>query len=195
MYTWLQLETADHRRQTTGNTPKIQVCIKMKKCTNLKEPSNSKPCGQWSVVRGLSSYLCRMTITYSLEQIHDIATKCLQIIDEKRVIAFHGPMGSGKTTLIHAICDIKKVSSPVSSPTFALINEYNSSDGSIYHIDLYRLNDEEEVVRAGIEECLYSGKTCLVEWPERAPSIFPEETVHIFIEPAGGNNRMLTIQV
>ena len=103
-------------------------------------------------------------------------------------------MGSGKTTLIHAICDEKGVSSPVSSPTFALINEYSAANGSIYHIDLYRLNDEEEAVRAGVEDVLYSGKTCLVEWPEKAPSIFPEDTVHIFIEPLGSNIRRLTVQ-
>src|ERR1700730_3689445 len=130
-----------------------------------------------------------MTINYSLEQIHDIATICLQKINGRKVVAFHGPMGSGKTTLIRAICDKKGVTSFVSSPTFALINEYTVPDGSIYHIDLYRLNDEEEAVRAGVEDVLYSGKTCLVEWPEKAPSIFPEGTAHIRIEPAGGNMR------
>ena len=77
-----------------------------------------------------------MTIEYSFQQIHEAAQKCLAEINDKKVIAFHGPMGSGKTTLIHAICDEKKVTSPVSSPTFALINEYTSPGGSIYHIDL-----------------------------------------------------------
>ncbi len=135
-----------------------------------------------------------MTIEYSFQQIHETAQKCLNEIKDKKVIAFHGPMGSGKTTLIHAICDQKKVTSPVSSPTFALINEYTSPGGSIYHIDLYRLDDEEEAVRAGVEDCLYSGKTCLVEWPEKAPSIFPEHTVHIFIELLSDNTRRLIIQ-
>ena len=135
-----------------------------------------------------------MTIDYSIEQIRETASKCILAIDNKKVIAFHGPMGSGKTTLIHAICDEKKVTSPVSSPTFALINEYSSPGGSIYHIDLYRLDDEEEAVRAGVEDCLYSGKTCLVEWPEKAPSIFPEDTIHIFVEPLSNNTRRLIIQ-
>jgi tRNA threonylcarbamoyladenosine biosynthesis protein TsaE len=135
-----------------------------------------------------------MTIEYSIQEIQQTASKCLEAINDTLVVAFHGPMGSGKTTLIHAICDAKKVSSPVSSPTFALINEYNTPDGSIYHIDLYRLEDEGEAVRAGVEDCLYSGKTCLVEWPEKAPSIFPEDTIHIFIEWVSNNTRRLIIQ-
>jgi len=136
-----------------------------------------------------------MSFEYSIEQIHEAAEKCLQVINGKKVIAFHGAMGSGKTTLIHAICDEKEVTSPVSSPTFALINEYDSPTGSVFHIDLYRLNDEEEAVRAGVEDCLYSGKTCFVEWPEKAPSIFPEDTLHLFIEPLNDHVRRLTIQL
>ena len=135
-----------------------------------------------------------MKIEYSLDEIHEIATQCVQVINGKKVAAFHGPMGSGKTTLIHAICDEREVTSPVSSPTFALINEYNSPGGSIFHIDLYRINDEEEAIRAGVEDCLYSGKTCFVEWPEKAPSIFPEDTIHFFIELLDANKRRLIIQ-
>jgi tRNA threonylcarbamoyladenosine biosynthesis protein TsaE len=135
-----------------------------------------------------------MRIDYSIEEIRPIALKCIEVMNGRKVVAFHGPMGSGKTTLIHAICDEKKVSSPVSSPTFALINEYNSPSGSIFHIDLYRLNDEEEAVRAGVEDCLYSGKTCFVEWPEKAPSIFPEGTIHFFIEFLDEKKRRLIIQ-
>jgi tRNA threonylcarbamoyladenosine biosynthesis protein TsaE len=135
-----------------------------------------------------------MSIEYSLNEIHDIAAKCIRLMNGKKVAAFHGPMGSGKTTLIHAICDERKVTSPVSSPTFALINEYDSPSGSIFHIDLYRINDEDEAIRAGVEDCLYSGKTCLVEWPEKAPSIFPEDTIHFFIEPKDAKKRRLIIQ-
>ena len=136
-----------------------------------------------------------MHFEYSIQQIHEAAKECLRFINDKKVIAFHGPMGSGKTTLIHAICDEKKVTSPVSSPTFALINEYNSPAGSLFHIDLYRLNDEQEAVRAGVEDCLYSGKICFVEWPEKAPFILPEDTLHVFLEPVDDNRRRLTIQL
>jgi len=135
-----------------------------------------------------------MRIDYSIDEIRNTAAQCIEIINGRKVVAFHGTMGSGKTTLIHAICDEKNVTSAVSSPTFALINEYESPDGSIFHIDLYRLNNEEEAVRAGVEDCLYSGKTCLVEWPEKAPSIFPEDTVHFFIEPLDDKKRRLVIQ-
>src|SRR6201986_4260341 len=134
-----------------------------------------------------------MTIEYSFQQIHEAAQKCLDEINDKKVIAFHGPMGSGKTTLIHAICDEKKVTSPVSSPTFALINEYTSPGGSIYHIDLYRLDDEEEAVRAGVEDCLYSDHICFVEWPEKIPSLLPDDTQHVFIEPVNTEIRRLRI--
>ena len=135
-----------------------------------------------------------MRIDYSIDEIRNTAAQCIEIINGRKVVAFHGTMGSGKTTLIHAICDEKNVTSAVGSPTFALINEYDSPEGPIFHIDLYRLNDEEEAVRAGVEDCLYSGKTCLVEWPEKAPSIFPEDTVHFFIEPLDNKKRRLVIQ-
>ena len=136
-----------------------------------------------------------MSFEYSFEEIKEAAKRCIDFIDDKKVIAFHGAMGSGKTTLVHAICDQQQVSSAVSSPTFALINEYNSPGGSIFHIDLYRLNDEEDAVRAGVEDCLYSGKMCLVEWPEKAPSIFPEDTLHIFLEHVTDDRRKVTIQL
>jgi tRNA threonylcarbamoyladenosine biosynthesis protein TsaE len=90
-------------------------------------------------------------------------------------------MGSGKkTTLIHAICDEKKVTSPVSSPTFALINEYTSPEVPYIIIDLYRLDDEEEAVRAGVEDCLYSGKPVLLNGLKKAPSIFPKTDSRLY---------------
>ena len=94
--------------------------------------------------------------------------------------------GCGETTFIHALCECKHVSTPVGSPTFSLVNEYvyTGAEGerTIFHIDLYRLKDEEEAVQAGIEDCIYSGALCFVEWPERAPGIFPEDTIHVFME-------------
>jgi tRNA threonylcarbamoyladenosine biosynthesis protein TsaE len=92
-------------------------------------------------------------------------------------------MGTGKTTFIAALCRAKGVQSIPSSPTFSLINEYTLMSGDpIYHIDLYRLRDEEEAREAGVEDCLFSGNFCLVEWPEKAPGIFPENTLHVRIE-------------
>jgi|SRR5882724_12594547 len=118
----------------------------------------------------------------SLENIHLAAKEFWDLFKDKKLFAFDGKMGSGKTTFIHALCDVKKVTSAVGSPTFSIINEYISPEGKIFHIDLYRLKDEDEAIRAGVEDCLYSGEICLVEWPQRAPSIFPPETIHISIE-------------
>ncbi len=111
------------------------------------------------------------------------------------VWAFHAPMGAGKTTLISTLCnDILQVKETVSSPTFAIINEYQSLvAGIVYHMDWYRLKGDEEAVMAGAEDCLLSGNLCLVEWPEVAPSLLPYNTLHIFIEITGETSRSLTI--
>ena len=103
-------------------------------------------------------------------------------------------MGAGKTTFIHTLCDLRGVTDVVGSPTFSIINEYLFPGGMIYHIDLYRLKDEEEALRAGVEDCLYSDHVCLVEWPEKAPGIFPPGTVHAFIEVIDSDSRHLTIR-
>src|SRR6516162_11457218 len=109
----------------------------------------------------------------TLKNIQSVAKNIWQQFEGKKVFAFHGYLGAGKTTLIHALCEAKHVSSAVGSPTFSIINEYVSPHGKIFHIDLYRLKDEDEAIRAGVEDCLYSEEICLVEWPERAPGIFP----------------------
>ena len=132
-----------------------------------------------------------MEIVFELGQIAAAAKVCWQNRGNRTVLAFHGNMGAGKTTFIHALCDEKKVSSPVGSPTFSIINEYVYPDGKIFHIDLYRLKDEEEAIQAGVEDCLYSGAICLVEWPERAPGIFPEDSFHITIQTVDTNTRKL----
>ena len=135
-----------------------------------------------------------MTLTYKLNEINDVAGWFWQAINNKKVIAFHGSMGAGKTTFIHALCEIKGVKDVVGSPTFSIINEYYFQEGMIFHIDLYRLKDEQEAIRAGVEDCLYSDHICFVEWPEKAPGIFPPDTVHVFIEVTDSETRHLTIQ-
>ena len=135
-----------------------------------------------------------MKITYKLTDIKSATERFWQAIDTKKVIAFHGNMGAGKTTFIHALCETKGVKDVVGSPTFSIINEYYFPLGKIFHIDLYRLKDEEEAIRAGVEDCLYSDHICFVEWPEKAPGIFPPETVHVFIDVADSETRHLTIQ-
>ncbi|MEO5999386.1 MAG: tRNA (adenosine(37)-N6)-threonylcarbamoyltransferase complex ATPase subunit type 1 TsaE [Chitinophagaceae bacterium] len=134
-----------------------------------------------------------MEMTFTLKDIQNIAKECWRQVDGKKIITFHGQMGAGKTTLIHAMCGEKKVLDNVGSPTFSIINEYASKEGAIFHIDLYRLKDLEEVIRAGVEDCLYSGNICLVEWPERAASIFPDDTVHFYLELINEETRHLRI--
>jgi tRNA threonylcarbamoyladenosine biosynthesis protein TsaE len=138
-----------------------------------------------------------MHITYTLDQLPKTAEALWKIAESARVIAFHGKMGSGKTTLIHAMCDERKVKDVVGSPTFSIINEYvffeNGTTKKIFHIDLYRLKDEQEAVQAGVEDCLYSDHICLVEWPEKIPSLLPDDTLHVVIEPVAAETRKLTI--
>ncbi len=144
-----------------------------------------------------SQYLCPVKIEFTLNEIKQAAGKFWEAIDSKKVIAFHGSMGAGKTTFIHALCDVKRVKDTVGSPTFSIINEYlyseNNETKKLYHIDLYRLKDEQEAIRAGVEDCFYSNHICFVEWPERTPHIFPTDTLHAFIEPINEHTRVVRI--
>ncbi|HTB24262.1 MAG TPA: tRNA (adenosine(37)-N6)-threonylcarbamoyltransferase complex ATPase subunit type 1 TsaE [Puia sp.] len=133
-----------------------------------------------------------MEWVFTLPEIDDIARIFWESFPDKKIYAFQGNMGAGKTSFISALCRIKKVREVVGSPTFSIINEYSYPEGDIYHMDLYRLKDEEEAIKAGVEDCLYSGEICLVEWPDRAPGIFPEETLGIFFENQDENTRKIT---
>lgn len=116
-----------------------------------------------------------------MQEIEAAARDFWHLFPTQKVFAFHGEMGAGKTSFIHALCVEKGVIDTVGSPTFSIINEYRYAAGRIFHIDLYRLKDEEEALRAGVEDVLYSGELCLVEWPERAPGIFPPGTIDLRI--------------
>jgi tRNA threonylcarbamoyladenosine biosynthesis protein TsaE len=135
---------------------------------------------------------------YKLDQIQQTATQLWKVAGNATVFAFYGDMGAGKTTFIHALCDVKQVQDIIGSPTFSLINEYvyieNGVEKKIFHIDLYRLNDEAEVVRAGIEDCLYSDHICFVEWPEKIALLFPANTIHIFIKVVDDQTRRVQIR-
>jgi tRNA threonylcarbamoyladenosine biosynthesis protein TsaE len=134
-----------------------------------------------------------MDVYFTLNELGGAVLQLLQQAGQAKVIAFHGEMGAGKTTFIHALCDALEVEDAVSSPTFPIINEYESRHGTIFHIDLYRLKDQEEAMRAGVEDCLYSGSLCLVEWPERAPGLFPADTLHVFISMIDEKTRLIRI--
>jgi tRNA threonylcarbamoyladenosine biosynthesis protein TsaE len=123
-----------------------------------------------------------MELVFQLQDIERAADAFWHAFPRQRIFAFHGSMGAGKTTFIHALCAIRGVTDTVGSPTFSIVNEYRYGGGKIYHLDLYRLKDEEEALRAGVEDVLYSGDLCFVEWPDRAPGLFPDDAVHCWLE-------------
>jgi len=137
-----------------------------------------------------------MEVNFTLEQIQETANKLLLVSATRKVYALHGEMGAGKTTFIHALCEVLGVKDTVTSPTFSIINQYKTAkDETIYHMDLYRIKDESEAINAGIEDCLYSGNICLVEWPAKAPGILPDDTLHISITSVDDNTRKLKINL
>ena len=121
-----------------------------------------------------------MKITFSLEQIDEVASQLL-VANPNKVILFHGEMGVGKTTLIKALAKTLGVKDVTSSPTFSLVNEYQTSENRLlYHFDVYRLKNESEAYDMGIEDYLYSGNWCFIEWAEKIPNLIPEQ--HSVIE-------------
>jgi tRNA threonylcarbamoyladenosine biosynthesis protein TsaE len=139
-----------------------------------------------------------MDLKFSLDNINAVAKEFTAMLDKnkRKVVALHGEMGAGKTTFVHAVCEAMGVKEPVGSPTFSIINQYQAGNGqTIFHIDLYRLKDEEEAIQAGVEDCLYSGNYCFAEWPDKAPGIFPENTLHIHIETVENETRKLIINL
>jgi len=122
------------------------------------------------------------------------AKKIVQATSGKRLLAFYGSMGAGKTTIIKAVCKILGSRDIVSSPTFTLVNEYKTIGGeAIYHIDFYRIRRTEEVFDFGIEEYFSSGSYCFMEWPELIQAILPPETVNIRITVNNENQRIIDI--
>ena len=135
-----------------------------------------------------------MNIVFTLPMLGEAADLFLEAVRGRRIIALHGEMGAGKTTFIGALCRTLGVESPVTSPTFPLVNEYVARGGErICHMDWYRLTGESEVVQAGLEEYLYSGMICLIEWSERAPGILPDNTVHAYLEILDPGTRRLVV--
>jgi tRNA threonylcarbamoyladenosine biosynthesis protein TsaE len=132
---------------------------------------------------------------FSLDNISAAAQWFWSETGNHRVFAFHGQMGAGKTTFIKSLCTLKAITDVVTSPSFSLINEYRLPDGdSLFHIDLYRIRDEEEARQAGIEDVLYSGSLAFVEWPEKAPGIFPPGTLEVYLDLMPDGSRRIKLE-
>ncbi|EEX54300.1 tRNA (adenosine(37)-N6)-threonylcarbamoyltransferase complex ATPase subunit type 1 TsaE [Hoylesella loescheii] len=134
-----------------------------------------------------------LTIT-SLAQIHNVAKQFIDNIGTGKVFAFYGKMGSGKTTFIKAICEELGVTDVITSPTFAIVNEYHSEQTSkpIFHFDFYRIKKLEEVYDMGYEDYFYSGSLCFLEWPELIEEILPADVVKVKIEEQADGSRTVT---
>lgn len=135
-----------------------------------------------------------MKCTFSLEEINEVAQKIL-LENPQKVILFNGEMGVGKTTLIKVLAKLLGVNDATSSPTFSLVNEYQASGNQkLYHFDVYRLKSESEALDMGIDEYLYSGYWCCIEWAEKIPNLIPKEhsVIKIEILPNGKRQLILT---
>jgi tRNA threonylcarbamoyladenosine biosynthesis protein TsaE len=138
-------------------------------------------------------FMKEITFEYGgLEELKVVAKKILSSSD-KKIFAFFGEMGAGKTTLIKSLCAELGVTGNISSPTFSIVNEYFSPiNGKVFHFDFYRIKSEREAYDLGYEEYFYNANYCFIEWPEKIINLLPENSVHVKIV-LKNNNREITI--
>lgn len=135
-------------------------------------------------------------IINNVETIHEAARQFLAAVEGKGTcFAFYAPMGAGKTTFIKAICEELGVEDVITSPTFAIVNEYTDSEGSpVYHFDFYRIKKMEELYDMGADDYFYSGSLCFMEWPEIVEDALPEDIVKVTITPQPDGSRIVSIE-
>ena len=137
-----------------------------------------------------------MEFLFSIDTIDDVARAFIGKTSGYKVIALHGEMGAGKTTFVTRVATLLGSSNTPSSPTFSIINEYElPGENKIFHIDLYRLKNEQEAIEAGVEDCFFSGFLCIVEWPKIAPGILPDHTLHCYLHRVSEYERKLQINL
>ncbi|MBK8806851.1 MAG: tRNA (adenosine(37)-N6)-threonylcarbamoyltransferase complex ATPase subunit type 1 TsaE [Bacteroidales bacterium] len=130
-----------------------------------------------------------------ISKIDSVAEQFLKEIGEAKVIAFYAGMGVGKTTFIKSLCEKLSVVDTVTSPTFAIINEYyTQSNEVVYHFDFYRIKMIKEVVDLGIDDYFFSGNFCFIEWPEKVEQVLPEHTLRVEITESPNGNRIISLK-
>lgn len=133
-----------------------------------------------------------MTIEYNITQIEDVARRVIPLL-HSRLVCFDAPMGAGKTTFIKSLCAAMGTDpDEVNSPTFSIINEYPSAEGTIFHFDFYRVKTPQEALDFGLYDYLDSGSWCLMEWPELVADLLPDNCQTIKIEVIDKNTRRIT---
>ncbi len=130
----------------------------------------------------------------SIEEIAVAAKEFVAAMGDRKVFAFYGKMGAGKTTFIKAVCEELGVEDVINSPTFAIVNEYvDGQDEPIYHFDFYRIKNQQEVMDLGYEDYVYSGHVCFMEWPELIENLLPDDAVKVTIEEEIDGGRVLVV--
>lgn len=141
----------------------------------------------------LLNYLVDLEITYALNDVDNVAEKLIKVVDSKTIL-LQGKMGVGKTTLVKSIAKALGSKEDVSSPTFSIVNEYEISEGLLYHFDLYRIKDIEEAYSFGIEDYLYTENWIVVEWPDVIKPILNDDFCEVFLEEITKKLRKLKVK-
>lgn len=135
-------------------------------------------------------------VLHSLNDLQHAATQFLEEFGHRKIFAFQAEMGTGKTTFILALLRAMGIEDAEGSPTYSLVNTYDSPMyGRVYHFDVYRLNDEEEAYDIGIEEMLYGGGYCFIEWPEKIENLLPDNTIWVYIRKNEENDRIISVDI
>lgn len=132
----------------------------------------------------------------TIDELPQAAEAFLKHFPNERLFAFYGKIGAGKTTLIKALCRALGSTDPITSPTFALVNEYSTAGNErIFHFDFYRIKSMEEALDIGFDDYIYSGKYCMMEWPENIEDLLPEEIVKVEIDVLDSSARKITANI
>jgi tRNA threonylcarbamoyladenosine biosynthesis protein TsaE len=134
-------------------------------------------------------------ISFTLSDLAQVAQNLLQASKNAKIWLFHGDLGAGKTTLIKELCiQLGVQSANLSSPTFSIINEYDTATGRVFHFDFYRMKNENEILDLGVDEYFESGSYCFIEWPDRLGAIAPIEYFKVILTHSGHNSRLLEFE-